>query len=334
MDTNPQLNSIMMALAVLKRDLETVKGQLHKETPVLLTETAVEGFMAYLKENVRSNTARSFEYPLRMFQQAFPGENVATIAPARLQDLLAKHWGAGKRSVLKQTLSKFKWFYGWGVKYVQIQGMPPFLNPCDLIEVKDAGSIERPDFIPVEKMKEFLGTAIDKTHWLLFAIMASAGLRISEVIGDPRAGKVGLRREDVAGRIITLRDPKSGRDKEIAVIPREVAERLAEYMRGTPPGERIFKIGYSTVYDIISVRSKRTGLALTPHDFRKWCATFWNRLGEYSMTNLVLRHASTKIDSTTLISSLGARYVAPLSMEEVMAKQDLHMQDIFKEEYE
>lgn len=330
MDRDVQMNTIMTALAVLKRDLETVKGQLHKETPILLTEAAVEGFTAYLKENSKSNTARSFEYPLKRFLEAFPGENVATISPARLQEFLAKNWGSCKRSVLKQSFAKLKWFYGWCVKYVQIQGMPPFLNPCDLIEVKDAPPVERPDFIPVEKMKEFLATATDETHWILFAIMASAGLRISEAIGDPRAGKVGLRKEDVNGRILTIRNPKSGREKELAIIPGAVAERLAEYIeRHTGEGERVFKIGYSTVYDVITTHAGWVGINLKPHDLRKWAATFWSRVDEYAMTNFVLRHSSTKIDSTMLVSSLGGRYVAPLSIEEVLKKQDVHMEGIF-----
>jgi hypothetical protein len=43
------------------------------------------------------------------------------------------------------------------------------------------------------------------------------------------------------------------------------------------------------------------------------------------MMNFVLRHSVIKVDGAILVTKLGARYVAPLSPEEAMEKQDKMM---------
>lgn len=322
MEQQIQMQTLLMAFVSLKKDMEDIKSQIRGKVPTLITEEALEGFRAYLKENVKPNTERSFSYLLGEFEKEFAGQNVPEIAPVRLQMFLAARWGKGKKSVLMQSLGKLKWLLGWCVKYVQIKGMPPFLNPCDLIEVKDEIPQDRPEFIPAEKMREFLSTAKNERHWLIFAILMTSGLRVSELIGDPRAGKQGLLKQDVAGRVLSITNPKSGRKNEVAVLPGWVEERLSVYMEKLKAGDRIFPVSYSTVYDVMRTHSKWTGLDIRPHDMRRWCATYWSRLHEYAMSNFILRHSSTKVNDATLINALGARYIAPLSVKEVIEKQD------------
>lgn len=333
MEQNPQpAQALLLALVSIKKDISDLKDRLDAKTPVLSTEEAVDGFRAYLLENARPNTRRSFDYLLGEFEKGFMGQNVPGIAPIRLQEFLASRWGKGKRSVLRQTLSKLKWFYTWCIKYVQVKGMPPFLNPCDLIEVKIESPPQRPEFIPIEKMREFLATMVDETHWLATAILMTAGLRISELIGDNRGGKPGLLRKDVNGRALTIHNPKSGRREEVAVIPGWVAERLAQRLNNLGPGDKVFPVSYSTVYDVILTHAAWVGLDLRPHYLRKWAASFWSRHHEHALANFILRHSQTKINDATLITTLGARYIAPLSVEEVMEKQDRLMgAELFRE---
>ncbi|MDY6839419.1 MAG: hypothetical protein SWH78_15750 [Thermodesulfobacteriota bacterium] len=47
-------------------------------------------------------------------------------------------------------------------------------------------------------------------------------MRISEVLN--------LRPEDVDGRKLILRDPKSGREAEVVFIPHKVADRIIDYI--------------------------------------------------------------------------------------------------------
>lgn len=323
-----QNQALMLFFASLKKDMDDIKRRLDGKTPFLLTEEAVEGFTEYLDENTKPNTARSFTYLLSEFGKAFPGANIAEIPPLTLQAFLAKRWGERKKTVLKQYLALLKWFFGWSIKYCQKKGLPPFLNPCDLIEIKGDTHPKRPDFIPEERMREFLASAKKESHWLMFAILMTAGLRVSELIGDRRIGKPGLRKMDVNGRVLTIWAPKSGREKEIAVIPQWVSERLNIYMADLPSDKTIFDIGYSTAYDIVKTHANQVGLSFSPHHLRKWIASFWHRLGEYEMANFTLRHSSAKVENVVLVSNLGARYIAQLSIEDVMAKQDKFLKEV------
>jgi hypothetical protein len=53
---------------------------------------------------------------------------------------------------------------------------------------------------------------------------------------------------------------------------------------------------------------------------RKWCASHWERKGEEGMVNFVLRHSSV---------NLKGRYVAPLTVEEVMEKQEILEKELY-----
>jgi|SRR3990172_8672772 len=323
MSSQPQEQAmLLMALASLGKRLEGIERRLDGKTPVLLVEEAVEGFKAYLKENARPNTRRSFDYLLNEFEKEFVGQNVPEIPPYRLQEFLGATWGKGKKSVVKQSLSKLKWFYSWCIKAVMVKGMPLFYNPCDLIEVKDDGPPDRPEFVPVEQMKAFLDTMVDPKHWIMTAILMTSGMRVSELLGDKRADKPGLCKKDVNGRVLALRNTKSGRRGEVAVIPAFVAERLSQFLQNLGPEDRIFTTGYTSYHGVVKSHGKRVGLDIKPHYMRKWVASYWNRLGEYQVVNFILRHATTKVNDAALVTALGARYVAPLSPQEAMERQD------------
>ena len=62
-----------------------------------------------------------------------------------------------------------------------------------------------------------------------------------------RVGEVlKLTPRDVNDRKLILRDPKSGKEKEIVFIPQKVADRLKDYIRekGIEPDQGIFPICY------------------------------------------------------------------------------------------
>jgi integrase len=72
-------------------------------------------------------------------------------------------------------------------------------------------------------MREFIGSGNSFTHRIIFGMLTTAGLRISELLN--------LRKKDISGRVLTLRYPKSGLKEEKAVIPSKLAVELKYYMR-------------------------------------------------------------------------------------------------------
>ena len=178
-----------------------------------------------------------------------------------------------------------------------------------------AHQVERPEFIPVEKMMEFIRSGTSFTHKMIFGILATAGLRISELLN--------LRKKDVSGRVLTLRYPKSGLSEEKAVIPSKLAAELKYYMRNHAEEQKVIPLSEKAVFNAVKNHGSSMGLDLNPHALRKWCASYWERKGEIGMVNYVLRHNSAKLRD---------RYVAPLSIEEVVGKQEMMEEELFRKE--
>ncbi len=91
-----------------------------------------------------------------------------------------------------------------------------------------------------EIVDEIIFRTINPRNRIMLELMSRAGMRISEVLK--------LTPNDIDGRKLTLRHPKSGKDKELVYIPQRLSNRLEEYiqMNGLRNDERIFPITYAT----------------------------------------------------------------------------------------
>jgi integrase/recombinase XerD len=132
---------------------------------------------------------------------------------------------------------------------------------------------------------------------LMLELMAHGGMRIGEVLK--------LRPMDVNDRKLTLRDPKSGKERECVFISQKVADRLKEYIRdnGIEPDQRIFSISYEAARTMVKKAGERIEIRLRPHDLRRHAAIpqgGTSRLGVpiEIVSKIILRHASL---STTQI---------------------------------
>jgi len=129
-----------------------------------------------------------------------------------------------------------------------------------------------------------------------------------------------LRKKDISGRVLTLRYPKSGLKEERALIPSKVAVELKYYMRNHAEEQKVIPLAGKAVFNAVKNHGLSLGLDLNPHALRKWCASYWERKGEIGMVNYVLRHSSVKLRD---------RYIAPLTVEEVMKKQKIMEDNLF-----
>ena len=73
----------------------------------------------------------------------------------------------------------------------------------------------------------------------MLELMARGCMRVGEVLK--------LTLMDIEDRKAIIRDPKSGREAEVAFLPQKVADRLKKYVRdnGIKPDTRIFPITYA-----------------------------------------------------------------------------------------
>ena len=136
--------------------------------------------------------------------------------------------------------------------------------------------------------------------------MARGGMRIGEVLK--------LTPIDIEDRKLTLRTPKSGKEREIVFIPQKIADRLKEYItsrKGIGSDQRIFPISYTAGREVVNKAGKVVGIHLKPHDLRRHAATYASRSGVpiEIVSKVILRHANL---STT------QRYLGTVSDVEAM----------------
>ena len=86
---------------------------------------------------------------------------------------------------------------------------------------------------------------------------------------------------DINDRRLTLRDPKSGREKEFIFIPQRLADKLKDYIRENDiqPHQRIFMICYEAAREMVAKAGSVVGIHLRPHDLRRHAATYASRSG-------------------------------------------------------
>jgi len=144
------------------------------------------------------------------------------------------------------------------------------------------------EIIEKDVIDEIIFTTVKPRNRLILELMARGGMRVGEVLK--------LRPRDVHDRKLTLRDPKSGKEREHVFIPQKVADRLKEYIRdnGIQPNQKIFPICYEAVRIMVKKAGDRVGIRLRPHDLRRHAATYASRSGVpiEIVSKVILRHAN------------------------------------------
>lgn len=312
--------------AMILKKLFDLEKKVEKKVAFLGTEEATKAFknlhVGKLKNQKNYNTI------LKLFQSTFSGHNVADITAEECEDFLVKFWGNSSRNTLIQMHIMLKSFFNWCIKYLKKKGQPLFHNPCDLITFGTQKG-KAFEMFPVETVRELIkagsiskGGIYMKHREIMLSVMATTGMRPGEVCK--------LLRKDINGQIVTIRDPKSRRYNnsdvynEYAVIPIRLADALGNYLNDKQPDDRIF-ISYAHFMDPLKgiITQLRNVLPdFTPHTFRKWVATFYERAGDENMVSFVLRHRTDPLRS---------RYVATLTPQEACERIKILEDAILKE---
>ena len=89
-----------------------------------------------------------------------------------------------------------------------------------------------------EVVDEIVFRTLNSRNRIMLELMARAGMRISEVLN--------LTPNDVDGRKLAFRNPKSGRGGEMVYIPQRLSDRLQKYIQDKDINSdaKIFPISY------------------------------------------------------------------------------------------
>jgi len=141
-----------------------------------------------------------------------------------------------------------------------------------------------------EAVDEMVYSTTSARDRLIVELQARCGLRIGELLR--------LRVGDVSERRLTIQEPKSGKEAEIAFMPEQIANRLAEYVKakGLQSDERLFPIGYSAARSLIRRLGAKVHTVISPHDLRRYSATYASRNGIplEIVSKVILRHQDLK----------------------------------------
>ena len=168
---------------------------------------------------------------------------------------------------------------------------PDFQNPCDnpaLRKLFRAGKPAQFKIIEKDVIDEIIFRTPNPRNRLILELMARSCMRIGEVLK--------LTPKDIEDRKAIIRDPKSGKEAEVAFLPQKVADRLQKYIsdKGIKPQDRIFPITYAAARIVVKNAGDLVRIHLKPHDLRRHAATYASRSGTpiEIVSKILLRHSS------------------------------------------
>ena len=252
----------------------------------------------------KKNTLRTYQSILSKFSSQFGERETDSITPDEIFSFLTEINQGTKQLTKRTRYSQLTSFFNFITQNLD----PNFRSPCDTPMLKKfyrSPGLTRWTILEKEVVDEVIFRTIKPRNRLILELMARGGMRISEVLQ--------LTPSDIEDRKLILRNPKSGKEREIVFIPQKVADRLREYIssKGIGSDQRIFPISYTAGRRVVNKAGKVVGIHLRPHDLRRHSATYASRSGIpiEIVSKVILRHANL---STT------QRYLGTVSDVEAM----------------
>jgi len=251
---------------------------------------AVHSFIEYQKANSKANTVRNYEFVLTRFQNKFGDRNLESITPDEVLLFLGHITERTKQSSKKNRYSILKTFFN----FVRNTIDESIQNPCDIPIMRKTFKRAKPtpwSIFEKEMIDEIIFRQSKPRDRVMLELMARGGMRVGEVLK--------LSPSDIEDRKAIIRDPKSGKEKEVVFLPQKVADRLRAYIRieNIEMNRRIFPITYAGARLVVKKAGKLVGIDLRPHDLRRFAATFASRSGTpiEIVSKVILRHSNLQI---------------------------------------
>jgi len=255
----------------------------------MTVKDAIQIFQTSQKNIHRKKTKDSYRYLLEHLENQFADIHVEAITPDHIYQFLESLTEHLAKSTRRLRYAQLKAFFNFLINE-KIHSMK---NPCqDSIMVKAYKSprMKQKNILSRESVDEIIYRSKKSRDRLILKLQARCGMRIGEVLN--------LRVTDITDRKLIIRQPKSGKDIEVAFMTESIAKRLAEYVRGCQhdPESRIFPICYSSALSMVRRLGEKIGIQIRPHDLRRYSATYASRNGIplEVVSKVLLRHQDIK----------------------------------------
>jgi integrase/recombinase XerD len=256
------------------------------------------------QSSFKKNTIRTYQSVLSRLTAKFGERELGSLTPEEILSFLTEINQRTNQLTKRTRYSQLTSLFNFVTQNLD----PNFRSPCDTPMLK---KLYRPPgpirwtILEKEVVDEIIFRTTKPRNRLILELMARGGMRIGEVLK--------LTPNDTEGRKLTLRAPKSGKEREIVFIPQKIADRLKQYIsrKAVAHDQRIFPISYTAGREVVNKAGKAVGIHLKPHDLRRHAATYASRSGVpiEIVSKVILRHANL---STT------QRYLGMVSDVEAM----------------
>ena len=250
---------------------------------------AITLFGYHQRSNLKPRTLRSYHPLLQRFEAEFGERSFDSIGSDEIFQFLEKVTGDRCKSTRRLRYAQLKALFNFLIDKCNLN----MKNPCDAPLLckafKTPKQISR-RILDREIVEEMIYNTQTLRDRLILELQARCGLRIGEALM--------IKVSDVMDRKLVLNEPKSGKELKVAFMPEQIAKRLHDYIHqeNLTPGDRIFPICYSTARALIKNLGERLNVVLTPHDLRRYSATYASRNGVplEIVSKVILRHQDLK----------------------------------------
>jgi len=250
---------------------------------------AISLFRFYQQANHRKRTADSYRFLLQYFDSLFSDRDLDSIKADEIYHFLEQMTKTLSKATGRLRYAQLKAFFNFIIE----KCLPDLKNPCSAPLLSKTFRMPRQTpkmILEKEIVDEMIYNTKNQRNRLMLELMARCGLRIGELLN--------IRASDVSERRLTIKTPKSGNESEVAFMPEQVAKRLSEYIthKGMSSDTRVFPICYSTARTFIKKLGSRLQITLSPHDLRRYSATYASRNGVplEIVSKVILRHQDLK----------------------------------------
>jgi integrase/recombinase XerD len=250
---------------------------------------AISTFRMQQFATLRPSTQVHYIKLLDQLQQHFSGREVESLTADEVGQFLESKTANKAKATRRLKYAQVKAFFNFLINECLIDIKNPCSHPLVAKQFKNPKPAAR-KILDKELVDQLIYSTKSDRDRLILELQARCGLRIGEVLK--------LRSVDVADRKLTIVEPKSGKESEIAFMPEQIAKRLAEYIVecNIGPEARLFPVCYSTVRALIRRLALKFRVKITPHDFRRHSATYASRNGVplEIVSKVILRHHDLK----------------------------------------
>jgi len=251
----------------------------------MTVKEAITLFGYHQKSNLKQRGKAGYQYLLRRFAALYAERKFASIGPDEIYQFLEVLTQNSAKSTRRLRYAQIKAFFNFIIDKCCLNMKSPCNTSLLYKAFRTPKQIAR-KILDKETVDEMVYNSKCQRDRLILELQARCGLRIGELLR--------IRVSDISDRKIIIKQPKSGRESEIAFMPEQIAKRLYEYIKtGNLSGDdRLFLISYSKARLLIKKLGEKLNICICPHDLRRYSATYASRNGVLLeiVSKVFLRH--------------------------------------------